>query len=233
MSRIMYIWVVAYINADLIKTLKRDISQNPDYRGVIEASIPTVRVLKKQIKGKNQFDEVPLLFNYGFFRVPLNWAINQDIMTNIKNDIGCISNWVVETTRKSPSKRNLKDNSLELLSHVKYSYIRGTEVRRLNEIAKSQSIHSDEDIEGIIPGSIITLVGYPFDGMEAEIISVDKAKGSVRVKLFMFSEEKDVTVSLDNVLYTIYKGGYNEEYSRESAIKDYQEVNYTGDINEV
>lgn len=228
MTRVLYVWVIAHINKDLIQYAQKDIKKNLNYKGVIEISIPTVRVLKKQFKNKPVFDEVPLLFNYGFVKVPLTWAINQDIMDNIRRDIGCISHWVTDPMVKNPKTPKKTQNSIQLLKQIKYAYVRGKEVQRMMRIAENSSIHSSKDIANLKPGKTVTLVGYPFEGMDAEIVQVDKAKSRVIVAIQMFSEIKEVSVSLDNVLYTIYRGDYDEEAQKESAIKDYQETNYTG-----
>jgi len=74
------------------------------------------------------------------------------------------------------------------------------------------------DLERIKPGQYVKLEGYPFDNMPAEVVSINHKRKEVKVKLLMDSIIQDVTVSFENVFYSIYKN-FDEE-NREKSIDD-------------
>ena len=61
-------WAIAYINRDFIDRVEIDLGKYKKYEAV-KAYIPTVRILRKKFKGKDIFEHVHLLFNYGFFQI--------------------------------------------------------------------------------------------------------------------------------------------------------------------
>src|SRR5688572_29236437 len=88
-----YCWLVAYIEAEYIPKVQEDLKKKKDF-DEIEVYIPTVKILKKKFKGKEQFEEVPLLFNYGFFKVPRHLAVSRKFLDKMKESISCIFAWV-------------------------------------------------------------------------------------------------------------------------------------------
>ena len=89
------------------------------------------------------------------------------------------------------------------------------EVARLNKKRKAMNVYSADEIGRLQPGDYIKLKGYPFDDMPATIISINKKQGKVKVSLEMSAIVKEVTVSFENVFYTVYQG-FNEESKEES-----------------
>lgn len=43
-----------------------------------------VNVLKKTHKGKMQFEEIPILFNYGFIKMPSEFAYSRPFLNKLK-----------------------------------------------------------------------------------------------------------------------------------------------------
>lgn len=199
-----FTWCVAYVDSKKIQHAEKQLAKNKRYKDV-EAFIPTVQVLKKQFKGRDNFDNVPLLFNYGFFRIPIEKAMNPEFLGELRKDISCISGWVRDITR-------LGKNGMDV------AFASDIEIAALIEYAKSNSIHTSEDIENLKEGDMITLIGYPWEGMQAEVISVDKRKKEAKVALIIEAElSQTVKVSFDNIFYTIYHGGFDEEVSKEKV----------------
>lgn len=243
-----YVWVIAYIDVTTVHRIARDLLKSNQYQG-IEYRIPMVQILKKQFKGKEKFDQVPLLFHYGFFKIPLLYAINVDLINQIKSDITCISYWVQDPARTGVRASRFieeDDEFIYLTPNQEYhddirNVVAATatekEIEALMKIAEDECIHSSEDIDRLKVGDIVTLRGYPFDDMQAKIETINKKSKKIQVYLKLSVDDDDqeteeefggnlVTVSFDNVFYSIYLGPeqYDDEYkpNREKPITDYQ-----------
>ena len=59
----------------------------------LKAIIPTVSVLKTTIKGKMNFQEVPVLFNYGFMKMPTELAFSRPFLNKLRRNISGIRTW--------------------------------------------------------------------------------------------------------------------------------------------
>ena len=180
------IWVLAYINRDFIVRAETELKRYG--HDDIEAYIPTVRLLKKKFKGKNVFEFVPLLFNYGFFKIPYHKAINPDFLMELRHHITCIYAWVKDPAKIHNNTTNLsKDNSNFIDAIPQVAIATDKELATLLEASESMSIHCAEDLERFKPGDHLILEGYPFEGMPAEIISINPKKKEVKVKLDLLS----------------------------------------------
>lgn len=197
-------WCIAYIDAERIQHAEKQLRKSSLYYDV-EHYIPTVQILKKQFKGKDHFEDVPLLFNYGFFKIPIEKAANPEFLNKLRQDISCISGWVKNATRLAKNGTNIAMASdEEIVQLIKYS--------------KSHSIHTSKDIRDLAVGKLIHLIGYPWEGMPAEVMAIDLEKRKVTVGLIIEDElGKPVTVSFDNIFYTIYHGGHDENDSKEKV----------------
>lgn len=233
-----YAWCIAYIDNSKVHILERDLKKSNQFSG-IDVYLPTVRILKKQSKGKEIFNDVPLLLNYGFFKISLSWAMNQDLMQRLKDEITCISHWVKDPAKtpglrsgifKKKNKKKLRRAKVFSDKDVNIATCTQRDIDILIKVAKDESIYSSEEVSKMTKGTIITLMGYPFDGMEAVIIEVDKKRKKIWVTINLaFKNENEIgqliEVSFDNVFYTIYKGSYDENYNEETLLEDYQSKN--------
>lgn len=205
---IKYTWLIAYIDSSHLKSVQSDLKKKHSYKN-IEAYIPIIKVLKKKFKGKNIYDEIPMLFNYGFFKVPVIWAINESFCTSLKRDISCIYGWV-----QDPAKIYVgpKRGAINFDACIKYATLKQSQIDELKKTESSVSLYTAKDIGTLLPGNRITLQGYPFDNIDAEIVSVNTSKQSVRVRLLLgLDDDKIVEVSMDNIFYTIYKDYYEPQ----------------------
>ena len=209
------IWVLAYINRDFINRAEIELERYG--HNDIEAYIPTVRLLKKKFKGKNVFEFVPLLFNYGFFKIPYHKAINPDFLMELRHHITCIYAWVKDPAKIHLQSTNLKsDNSnfTDAIPHI--ATATDKEVTRMIKASESMSIYNADDLKRFQPGDHLQLEGYPFEGMPAEIIKINHKKKEVVVKLNIEAIVREVTVSFENVFYTVYKN-FNEQLREDSS----------------
>lgn len=219
------VWCIAYINSNSLHLIEDDLSIKEEYKG-IKPYIPTVKILKKVFKGKNEFDYVPLLFNYGFFKIPMYQALNPEFLIELKNNINCIYSWVRDITK--PQEIPIWDKKKkEILYHkplITVAVATDGEIQRVIKSQNELTIFSKEDLKNITEGSVITLHGYPFDDIEAEILDINHSKEEVKVKLVTFQVQREIVVSFDNVFYTIYSGGYDEKL-KERSLDEIQEKN--------
>ena len=89
------------------------------------------------------------------------------------------------------------------------------EVSDMVRATESMSIYNSDDLKRFKPGDHLQLEGYPFDGMPAEIVKINHKKGEVVVKLNIEEIVRQVTVSFENVFYSVYKN--YDENSREQS----------------
>lgn len=205
-------YVIAHINKDFIFKVEKDLAnfgkknlpKNPHH---LKAFIPTVKILRKQFKGRDIFENVPLLFNYGFFQVPNQYLV-MDFLLRLKSDVPAIHSWIRSDRHESTS----------------IAIARKKELQGLREAFLKYSIYDRHDVDLLLPGTTINLKGYPFDGMDAKVVKVDKKKEKIKVELLLGGLIKTTEVSFDNAIYTIYhsrslEDGVKEEYIEELGIR--------------
>lgn len=245
-----YCWIIAYIDVKFLKHVEAELNKFPEYEEV-QAYIPTVKILKKTFKKENFFEEVPLLFNYGFFKVPRKYAIYKDWLENMQRNISCIYGWVrdaANTLKEKPVLRldgksvfpkvksiNKKKKTVKMKTdkledkNIPFATATSAEVARLIRDTVNMGAHNAEDISLLKNGDNIILRGYPFEGVSADVISIDHKKQSVLVTIRIFDQMKEVSVSFDNVFFTIYHNhNYDDSLSTLSSI-DEMESNKTFD----
>lgn len=210
-----YVWLVAYIHRDHIHRAEIELEQY-GYEEEVEVYIPTVKMLQKKFKGKNVFEFVPLLFNYGFFKVPYKKACDPDFLIKLRSRITCIYGWVKDTTKLNETANLRRDNSDPVNALPGAAMATDKEISQMMKTSKSLGIFTADDLKRIKIGDSIILQGYPFDSMHAEVTHIDYKKGEVKVKLDMAELIREVTVSFENVFYTVYKD-FNEEGKEKST----------------
>lgn len=226
-----YVWVVAYINRDYVDRVEEDLL-NKGF-GAIKVFIPTTRILKKQFKGKNEYEYVPLLFNYGFFQIPYKQACDVEFLRRLKEKIPAIYAWVTDPLQLVKVKPHLRaDNSGRILPEeevdertklriLKHDFMpvvaiaREEEIVQLLKASEKMSVFSDEVVDKLGIGSFITLRGYPYEGMPAEIVSISKTQKKVKVRLLLETYMAEVLVSFENIFYTVYSN-FDEEGKEQS-----------------
>jgi transcription antitermination factor NusG len=208
MDDITHLWCIAYINKVFLRTIGRDLNSF-GYED-IKFNIPTVRILRKQFKGKNFYEEVPLLFNYGFFRIPIHGARDKDYLQRMKVAINGIYNWVYRPSGALPTVFEVPPI---LVSHIKMS-----DLAKLKRVALENSIFSSDEVSNLRAGNYIILRGYPFEGMEAEVLEVHPKKQSVKVNILSGGLLTTVSVNFANVFYSIY-GGWEDPTPSDNTIE--------------
>jgi len=206
MAKRPVIWIGAYISSKHISTIQDDLKKSNVYKGVT-SFVPMVSVLNKRHKGKEHFEDIPFLFNYGFFSVPKYFLPNSHLLKQMQKDITAIYAWVTDRCAYTDLDYT-KNPSYFLHNPMGIGIVTTKEIIRIRKSQNSKSIYSAADVENLYEGKIVVLKGYPFDGLDAEIIKVKKKKKEVEVKLLLQTHMSRVTVSFENIFYTIYKESF-------------------------
>jgi len=214
------LWAVASIDFKKVKNLKRELAK---FKLDIEYRIPCVQVCRKHVKNKPVIEDVPILFHYGFFKLPFDIASDLDRLSKIQDQLTCLNKWMYmrdadrEFLRRKAVKqikeRITKDFDAKHhidIKIIQVKTVREQDVERLESICKHYSIYSGEDILALKKGQEIYLKGYPFDGMKAEVVSVSIAHQTAVVLLgtLIMGDQvvyKQVTLPFSNIFYSIYE----------------------------
>ena len=189
-------WCIALIDSKQISTIPRGLT----LMGIKhELGIPTVRVLRKRFKNKEHFEDVPLMFNYGFIRLPNKVALNKDKLLQIKDRVPGVFSWMFTNRNKGYQVETVKKNVVE----------------HFMQLAQNISIFSVNDLDSIKKGDVVTLKGYPFEGLRAEIMDINHKSKKAKVNLFIMDAYRIVTVDFENIFYSIY-ANFDEAISNNS-----------------
>lgn len=219
-----FVWIIAYIDSKFLSSVEKQLNKYPEYKDV-SVYIPTVKILKKTFKKENHFEEVPLLFNYGFFKVPRIYAVYKDWLDNLQRNISCIYGWVKDSANIIENKPRLRvdgKSALPLKNVISIATASSVDIARLIKETANMGAHSADDISLLSVGSPIVLRGYPFEGVNATVIDIDHKKQKVNVSIQIFDQMKEVKVSFDNVFFTIYHSNknYDDSLSSDASIED-------------
>lgn len=238
-----YAWVIAQIdntellNKDGSSKVQKELKKFPEYKNV-EVFIPTIRVISKTFKKENKFEEVPLLFNYGFFKIPRDLAIYKSFLENMQRNISCIFCWVKDNAKKIINPDNIiivQDDETKTLSrkkpklkdkHVPVATATPDEIAWLVKESYTLTAHSAEELNRLGEGAFITLRGYPWEGVNAVIVDINEKKRKVKVNIEIFGAQKEMEVEFDNVFFSTYqRKNYDDSLSTLSSIEQMDEKN--------
>lgn len=170
--------------------------------------IPMVWVLKRVSKGRNEYENVPYLFNLGFIKLPKKLRGNLDYLSELRNNVPFIMGYLRDTMKTEGG-----DN---------YARVTAKQINKLIDDASHRSIY--ENIENIIkPGDIIELNGYPWNGLSGEVISINKAKEKAKIRIKRETFDITVDIPFYNMCYTHYQQEINGLNMREDYLEDLQE----------
>ena len=217
-------YCISYINRKLLSKLETDLLKSALD---IEVVIPTVNVLTKKFKGKEHYDEVPLMLNYGFVRVPNEQISNLEYFRAIAEKINCISGFmklrgsatvtVATATVDEVNKVVSSGKRMSIYSGMDFDTKEGRD-----HIRKMYEPHTEDG--KYVEGKVITLKGYPFDGVEAQVLKIKFSKQEVEVLLQLGMNGNTVaqpaTISFHNLFYTIYDDMDEADNMKEKALED-------------
>lgn len=181
-------WMIIYIDRD--KFLDTDIEKVEKEYG-IEIVVPVTRVLKGKHRGRNNYEDVPYLFNFGFLRVPKFRRYDIDYLVKLKREIPLLLGFLRDTTLPSQG--------------FNFAMISSREVNRIIRDAGQSSIYSEHQEENIKIGDSIKLSGYPFEGLYGVVEKINKEKQNMVISIEISNGAPlKITVPFFNIYYTMY-----------------------------
>jgi transcription antitermination factor NusG len=218
-----HVWAIAYIKSDQIHLVEAQLKRNAMFENV-EAYIPTVKLLKKTVKSKPEFIQVPMLFNYGFFKIPTHLAISSSFLMNLRNEVSVIYGWVKEPKKLVRCPIIGADGEVDY-KNINAALATDEEVANLIAAAASTSVHTKEEIKELEVGCTIQLRGYPFEGLYGTVNSIDIKRHKLEVKLNLEGIFKNVTIDFQNVFYTVYASSDDSLMGHEDIEKAHRRKN--------
>ena len=171
----------------------------------MKAIVPTISVLKKSRKGKNEYEDVPLLFNYGFIKMKPEKAFDRYYLNKLKRDIPGILSFMKSLDYRSKRKRLRVDNAEDFDDYSVVATITKEEVKKYRRMSKANKIFSVSDITRVAIGDYVVLRGYPFEGIPAIILESNLTTKTMLVKLYPEMDGSlEIEVPMENVLYSAY-----------------------------
>ena len=185
----------------------------------MKAIVPTISVLKKSRKGKNEYEDVPLLFNYGFIKMKPEKAFDRYYLNKLKRDIPGILSFMKSLDYRPKRKRLRVDNAEDFDDYSTVATITKEEVKKYRRMSKANKIFSVNDITRVAIGDYVVLRGYPFEGIPAIILESNLNTRKMLVKLYPEMDGSlEIEVPMENVLYSAYHE--SDEYKMYSTDYD-------------
>lgn len=199
-----YKYCIFYIERKYYDRINRELKEKGYDK--IKAIIPTVSILKKTTKGKMVFEDVPVLFNYGFMRIPTELAYSRPFLNKLKRSISGIRTWLRDTETLHPRKKKARiDNAEDFDDFSLVATCSRKDVRRFIRISKDNKRFSVEDLVNVEIGDYIVLRGYPYEGIDATVLEVDHLCKRVKVLIYPEMGKMEVWLPFDNVIYSVYQ----------------------------
>ena len=196
--------MIIYIDRN--KFLDTDIEKVEKEYG-IEIVVPVTRVLKGKLRGRNNYEDVPYLFNFGFLRVPKFRRYNIDYLVKLKREIPLLLGFLRDTTLPSQG--------------FNFAMISSREVNRIIRDAGQSSIYSEHQEENIKIGDSIKLSGYPFEGLYGVVEKINKEKQNMVISIEISNGAPlKITVPFFNIYYTMYHYDMNSTDYLENGFEE-------------
>jgi len=197
-----------------------------------KAIIPTVSILTKTSRSKDVYRKVPLLFNYGFIKMPTELAFNRDFMNKMKRDIDGIRGWVKSPESLHPKKKKLRIDNMDIFDDFSIvATATREEVRRFKRLSRENKRFSIDNLMNLKVGDYLVLKGYPYDGIDANILEVNHTTKMVKLLLFPENGKMEISLPFDSVIYSVYQNydpddllvnrkNYDESKITEESVKN-------------
>lgn len=196
--------MIIYIDRN--KFLDTDIEKVEKEYG-IEIVVPVTRVLKGKHRGRNNYEDVPYLFNFGFLRVPKFRRYDIDYLVKLKREIPLLLGFLRDTTLPSQG--------------FNFAMISSREVNRIIRDAGQSSIYREHQEENIKIGDSIKLSGYPFEGLYGVVEKINKEKQNMVISIEISNGAPlKITVPFFNIYYTMYHYDMNSTDYLENGFEE-------------
>ena len=209
MKKSKYVYTIFYLERKYFQTINRDL-KSYGFKHV-RAIVPTVKVLRKAIKGKLNFDDVPILFNYGFIKMPTDKAYSRPFLNKLKKKIPGIRTFLKDTQTVFPRKKKARiDNAEDFDDFSLVATCPRSEVKRFKRLAKENKKYSVDDITSVHIGDYIVLKVYPYEGVDATVLDINHKTQTVKLMLYPENGKMEINIPFNHVLYSVYSN-YDED----------------------
>lgn len=232
MKRSSYVYCIFRLDRKLYPRINRELLSR-GYKD-IKAIVPTVSILKRSRKGKSEYEDVPILFNYGFIRMRSIKAFDRYFLNKLRKNIPGILSFVKSLEYKPRRKRLRVDNAEDFDDYSFVATIERKEFRRFMRMSKSNKIYSARELTSQSIGDFVILRGYPFEGIPAVILDINLNRNKVLVKIYPDSSSGlDIEIPMDNVLYSAYKDGSEDKLYSTAQEYDLSRIADDGTIENI
>jgi hypothetical protein len=140
----------------------------------------------------------------------------------MKEDIRCIYSWLIDPVA---SKNEGYLHFVKLHNPLKVAMADGVEVARIRDHENLKTIYTEKDLKTLYKGQQITLQCYPFEGLPAKIIEIDRERKRVEIRLLLetpLNKQSKIWVSFENIFFTRYSEDYVEGPMKEQSLEEIQ-----------
>ena len=203
-ARKKFVYCIFYLEKKYYQNTQEQLQQAGFHR--LKAIIPMVKILKKTIKGKMQFVEEPVLFNYGFIKMPSEFAYDRQFLNKVKKAVPGILHWLKDTSTLHPKKKRRRiDNAEDWDDFSLVATCPRKDVRRFLKISRENQQYNLDDFVRVTPGTFVQLKGYPYEGMSAKVKKVDHNTRTIELDMVtLMGGSLILTLPFDNVIYSVY-----------------------------
>lgn len=201
MKKPKQVYCICYLELKYFKTIQQELDQH-GYNA--KAVIPTVNILKKVVKNKSVYQEVPILFNYGFIKMPVKDAYCRNYLNKMKNHITGIRGWVKSPESLHPKKKKRRIDNPDIFDDFSMvALATREEVKRFKRLSRKNYRYSGEDLALSI-GEYIILKGYPYDGIDATVLDINYNTKTVKLLLYPENGMMEISLPFENVINNVY-----------------------------
>lgn len=197
------VYCIFYIDREYYTTLNEELSDKG--YGKIKAIVPTVRILRKIVHGTKVYEDIPLLFNYAFMKIPRELAYSRGFMRKLKDDIRGIRGWLKSPESLHPKKKKKRVDNMDIFDDFSLvATATKKEVRYFQRLSRKNKRYSFKDIMKIKVGDYLVLKSYPYDGIDATIEDINYKTNMITLMLYPTLGKMKVTLTFDQVLDSVY-----------------------------
>lgn len=198
-----YAYCICRIDKKYWKTINEDL-QEKGYSN-IKCFVPTFQILRKSKNNKDIFEDVPMLFNYGFIKMRSKEAYDRYFLNKLRKDIPGILSFMKSLNYMHPKKlRKRVDNAEDFDDFSKVATISKEQFKYYKKLSKQNRVYSLNDIQPNA-GDYVTLKKYPFEGLLAKILDFNYINQTALVEVYPGQGSVlSLQLPFSNVVYTIY-----------------------------
>lgn len=200
-----YKYCIFYLEDKYYQTLNQELKK----RGYddVTAIVPMVTVMKGSTsRGKVIYKQEPILFNYGFLKIPTVKALDRDYLRTLAKNVPGIRGFLKDTiTLHTRKKKRARVENIDIWDDFSLvATCSRKQVRRYLKIQEENKRFSVSDLTSINPGDYVNLKGYPYEGVDATVLEVDHNNKKVKLLIYPQHGKLEVWLPFDNVLYSVY-----------------------------